>query len=158
MMRVEFKVSISDESNNPLVSLFKIKLRSSITKWYIEGHFQLTPSADKTLYEVLDSMPEKTLESIYGQPGPNGATTKVHVNPSYTFKDLKEKIELDCEIPYGVQRLTEDGAELNDDLITGLYEEYYGSLEIKMELLCLNYLMFMSVWLIRVFKVLQHHK
>lgn len=117
MMRVEFKVSISDESSNPLVSLFKIKLRSSctvldlkaaiesltncricnqklccddlilkdwetlvtynITKWYIEGRFQLTPiwdtdkifSADKTLYEVLDSMPEKRLESIYGQPG-----------------------------------------------------------------------------------------
>ncbi|PRQ25790.1 hypothetical protein RchiOBHm_Chr6g0287491 [Rosa chinensis] len=60
--------------------------------------------------------------------GPNGATTKVHVNPSYKFKDVKEKIELDCGIPFGLQRLTHDGDELNDDMTIGLYEASLGSL------------------------------
>lgn len=59
---------------------------------------------------------------------PNGATIKVNVNPSYKFKDVKEKIELARGISYGVQRLTHDGDELNDDMTIGLYEAFLGSL------------------------------
>lgn len=60
--------------------------------------------------------------------GPNGATTHVNVNLSYTIKAVKEKIEQDCGIPIGLQRLVYGGDELNDDMTIGQYEKVLGSL------------------------------
>lgn len=60
--------------------------------------------------------------------GPNGATTHVNVNLSYTIKAVKEKIERECGIPIGLQRLIYGGDELNDDMTIGQYEKVLGSL------------------------------
>lgn len=60
--------------------------------------------------------------------GPNGATTHVNVNLSYTIKVVKEKIEQECGIPIGLQRRIYGGDELNDDMTIGQYEKILGSL------------------------------